>query len=129
MRHVARDNLGMVQMKRLTAAQEARAELLCIAAMLRPDGVPNYWGNALKLSRLESLGRILRKRFEVQCSYEWANTEKYEKRTETLITEAKTLFANLSGAGKRDLEVNRDPRGCALKIKIHDGIHAKEFAL
>lgn len=121
--------ISATKFKRLTPKQEARAELLCIAAMLRPDGVPNYWTNALKLSRLESLARQLRSRFEAQCSYEWANTEKYEKRTETLVKEAQTLFANLSGPGKRSMEVNRDPRGCALKVTIHDGIHSKQFAL
>lgn len=116
---------------KLTQKQEDLAQLLYLATLLAPEGPTNPWGNATKLVRLQSFGRALRKRFEAACSYEWANTDAYAKRTDKLVANARELFASLawSDTKRPKLEINRDPRGAALKVTVTRGQYSREFYL
>lgn len=59
------------------------------------------------VAKLQRLAASLHKRYEAACSYEWANTEAYEKRTDQLEKKALMLAAELCVG----LEIQRDPRG------------------
>lgn len=80
-----------------------------------PNLAPRYI--AARVYKLSRIARSLHKRYEAACSYEWANTEAYEKRTESL--ELKAMQVGL------DLDVvvthQRDPRGWPLIIYSRGG--------
>lgn len=59
----------------------------------------------------------LHKRYEAMCSYEWANTDKYERRTEKLEALVAALAVNLPGV---TVEHQRDPRGWPVIVKLHN---------
>lgn len=65
---------------------------------------------------VQSLGKIARslhKRYEAMCSYEWANTEKYEKATDSLEDRAQGIADALGIT----LGLQRDPRGWPIIAK------------
>lgn len=66
------------------------------------------------LMKLQKLAISLQHRYEAACSYEWACTEAYEKRTERLETKAGELAKTLG----LSLEHQRDPRGWPLKLMV-----------
>jgi hypothetical protein len=104
-------------MKRLTQSQEDVAHVFTLCGALGVD-----YPAACNVVRLQALGRVLRKRFEAICSYEWANTEAYGRRTDTAVKAALQLVFTLG----LTCDVNRDPRGPALKLKTREG---REFFL
>jgi hypothetical protein len=62
---------------------------------------------ARHMAQLAKIASQLHKRYEAACSYEWANTEKYERRTENLEGKAREIADKLGVF----LEHQRDPRG------------------
>lgn len=106
--------------KRLTLAQEARAHVYALAGALGGGYIM-----ARGLVELESLAKQLRKRFEAECSYQWADTDKYRNRTNKLIERAEQLLILMCIGG----EINRDPRGCALKLHVDTPDGKREFFL
>lgn len=54
----------------------------------------------------------LRKRYEAECSYEWADTEAYRKRTET---QERNLVARVEALGLHAY-IQSDPRGATLYV-------------
>src|ERR1700761_5474965 len=68
--------------------------------------LPNHM-LAGKVHQLVKLARGLHKRYEAACSYQWATTEKYSKRTGTMEHEAMHLAMDLG----LEIEFQSDPRG------------------
>ena len=65
---------------------------------------------------LQKLAASLHRRYECACSYEWANTDKYERRTEKLETKCAHIATLVPGL---EVEHQRDPRGWPLVIKMN----------
>ena len=66
---------------------------------------------------LQRMAASLHKRYEAACSYEWANTPAYERRTERMEAKA-AAFAPFQTMGKLTVEHQRDPRGWPLILKL-----------
>lgn len=118
-------------MRKLTPKQEAKVEGFMLAAMLSNHHkgalVPNFV-LARKLVRLEQLGRILRSRFEGICSFPYCNEPPYLVRTDRLVDEARQLIATFGKCVVKN-EINRDPRGAAIKLTVRNGKYLREFFL
>lgn len=106
--------------KRLSPNQEARAHVYCLAGTIGGGYIM-----ARRLVELESLAKALRKRFEAICSYPWANEEKYLARTDRMIARAEQLLILMCVGG----EINRDPRGAAIKLFVDTPDGKREFYL
>ena len=59
----------------------------------------------------------LHKRFEAECSYQWADTDKYRNRTQRLIGK----ILEKAKIYQMTMEINQDPRGAPLKITTCKG--------
>lgn len=63
--------------------------------------------------------RRLRRRYENECSYEWANTDAYRATTERLEARCMTWGSQLAATlGVGALQLQGDPRGGSLIFKI-----------
>jgi hypothetical protein len=67
---------------------------------------------------LQHMAASLHKRYEAACSYEWANTPAYERRTERMEAKAADL-APFQTMGRLTVEHQRDPRGWPLILKLN----------
>lgn len=111
---------------RLTRNQESMAHMLQLAALISPDNGVHHgaaWINANRIVALAAIARSLRARFEATCSHEYANTDKYLKATERKIEKAKAFIGALvvNPGCLLEHEINRDPRGCAIKLTVTYG--------
>lgn len=70
------------------------------------------------LMLLAKNAKILQKRYENACNYEWACTPKYEKRTEKIEANTIAAFVSLGLPRTDTLALQRDPRGWPLIFKI-----------
>lgn len=70
---------------------------------------------ASTLTVLQQHAASLHRRYTAACSYEWACTEKYERRTERQEDKVKQIAANIPGL---TVEFQRDPRGWPLILKL-----------
>lgn len=61
---------------------------------------------ACGISKLQQLAKSLHNRYEAQCGYEWANTEKYQRRTKNMENNAQEIAKELFV----ELEIQTDPR-------------------
>lgn len=78
-------------------------------------------GGLLTTRTVQSLAvaaKSLQKRYENECSYEWADTDRYRKRTENLEKKIGELFAALNLPAECTMEIQGDPRGWPLKFII-----------
>ena len=76
-----------------TQQVEAMAQFVAEYVKTYPDcKIYNVVRDAMALQKIAV---SLHKRYESACSYEWAGTEKYEKRTETLENKASAIAAGL----------------------------------
>jgi hypothetical protein len=66
---------------------------------------------------LQQIGRQLHRRYEASCSYQWADTDAYELRTERLQKKA-FLIAGEAGFS---IEHQTDPRGWPIIVKTSQG--------
>jgi len=66
----------------------------------------------LTYDALARMAESLRKRYEATCSYPWANTPAYEKRTETA---ERKLLAEVAALGLHGY-LQSDPRGATLYV-------------
>lgn len=85
------------------------------------------WQIARAWQRLESIGGILRRRYEYHCSV--AADEKAEarlERVEKIATDLGWLIQSNAPLVRVKLEHNRDPRGAALKLTIDSGDRRRE---
>lgn len=71
---------------------------------------------ARNIAKLQRLSVSLRKRYEAQCSYQWADTPDYETRTANLESKARILGQEIGIV----IEHQSDPRGAALKFTFAD---------
>ena len=62
----------------------------------------------------------MRRRFENQCSYEWACTEKYEAATERLAAR----LCSIALPEGVTLELQRDPRGWPINLTVRGNLYA-----
>ena len=85
---------------------QTEALLTLVANVARNGGKPLH-DITIGCSKLQKLASSLRKRYEAACSYEWACTTEYERRTDKLELKAQTLAKDLGVF----LEIQRDPRG------------------
>jgi hypothetical protein len=67
---------------------------------------------ASRLNLLATLGEALRKRYENECSYEWANTPEYERRTRALEERISTIAKD----GGLHLFLQGDCRGATVYV-------------
>ncbi len=63
---------------------------------------------------LQRLARSLHRRYEAQCSYQWADTAAYSTRTDNMEAKAVKIGAEIGIA----VELQRDPRGWPVIVKI-----------
>ncbi len=112
--------------KRLTPKQEHQASMYALAGALGGDYIMGR-----RLVELESVGRVLRSRFEGICSHPSCNEPPYLERTERLVDRVQELVALISVAPARvyGYEVNRDPRGAAIKLRVETMNGEREFYL
>lgn len=85
------------------------------------------WQIARAWQRLESIGGILRRRYEYHCSV--AADEKAEARLERIEQYAHDLAGlihDCAPLASIKLDHNRDPRGAALKLTIDSGNRRRE---
>lgn len=75
---------------------------------------PSPYRIAQSIHDVQKIGEQLHRRYEAQCSYPWANTERYQKRTEALEAKADTAAA----FGGLTVEFQRDPRGWPIIVKF-----------
>lgn len=66
------------------------------------------------VSDLARHARSLHNRYEAACSYEWANTDKYQARTDYI----EGLVMGIAEDNGLTIGFQRDPRGWPLVIKI-----------
>ena len=86
--------------------------VVALCAQRLPDTAPLRI--ARDLAKLQRLAVTLRKRYEAECSYGWANAEKYTRDTERHEVKAVVIASSLG----LKTELQRDPRGCAIKLFI-----------
>ncbi|NBU79675.1 MAG: hypothetical protein EBS50_11510 [Sphingomonadaceae bacterium] len=68
---------------------------------------------------LAKIAKTLHVRYEAECSHQWADTDAYRQKTETLEKKAARLFQELELPPKTaTLEFQRDPRGWPLVFTI-----------
>lgn len=72
---------------------------------------------------LAKLAKSLHKRYENECSYQWADTDAYRKRTENMEKKAADLFVSLGLPASCTLELQGDPRGWPLVFTIEGREH------
>lgn len=85
------------------------------SVILLARGVPNMSvEDILWFARSAS---TLHKRFEAECSYQWADTDKYRDRTQKLVERVRTKAREY----QMGIEINQDPRGAPLKIVSFKG--------
>ena len=93
--------------------REQMENLITIAVKL---GQANTDNNPVMLSRnlckLHKIAVSLRNRYEAVCSYDWANTDDYLKKTEKLEIKAESLAQEI---GLKACH-HRDPRGVSLTL-------------
>lgn len=88
---------------------------LCAEIVRMSPTLPTY--RAVRaVQDLQRVAARLHRRYEAACSYEWAATEAYERRTERLEADAASIAANLPGL---TVEPQRDPRGWPLILKMN----------
>lgn len=109
---------------KLTDNQLARAHsamtLMSIAKHTETSN--DMWQIARAWQRLESIGGILRRRYEYYCSVE--TDEKFQERlerVEKIASDLAALIQTSAPALNIKLEHNRDPRGAALKLTATHG--------
>lgn len=121
-------------MRRLTPKQEMQAlDYVLAMALVKETNNPArqvsaHWRVATRLVQLKALARALRKRFANECSYQWADTDKYRARTERMCEQAHEVFG-LVASPACTMEINRDPRGAAIHIEVKTGIYGRDFYL
>lgn len=63
---------------------------------------------------LAKYARMLHKRYEAECSYDWANKDKYQKRTKTIEAKVQEIAKNNS----LNIQFQKDPRGWPLIVMV-----------
>jgi hypothetical protein len=104
----------------MSSIKEARAKaaftLTAAIARAHPDLSAARIGAAIY--DLQRAAVSLHRRYEAACSYQWANTDAYERRTEKLETFAAKRAQGVVGL---TVEHQRDPRGWPIIVKL-DGV-------
>lgn len=90
------------------------AQLNLTAEIVRAMPNAKIYNVTRNVEALGKLARQLHKRYEAMCSYQWANTEKYERATDRLETKAGILAEEIGIA----IGFQRDPRGWPLVFKV-----------
>lgn len=78
---------------------------------------------------LAKAAKSLHKRYENECSYEWADTDRYRKRTENLERHIAELFAGLKLPSDCTMEIQGDPRGWPLIFTLQTSHGPREHRL
>lgn len=89
-------------------------EVAVFLAHQNPDATPYRLARAVH--DLHKIGQQLHRRYEASCSYPYASTEAYERRTTRLEDQAHEAASN----ARISLAFQRDPRGWPLIITIND---------
>jgi len=66
------------------------------------------------VAKLGKLASSLHKRYEADCSYQWADTDQYRARTAKLEAQAQAIAKEMAIG----LEFQRDPRGYPFIVKL-----------
>lgn len=96
-----------------TERLDAQLELAAIIARNTDAKLYGLLGVIDGVRQLAKIARSLHGRYEAACSYEWANTPAYERRTERLEVHA----AQIGEALGVTVEHQRDPRGWPVIVK------------
>jgi hypothetical protein len=89
-------------------------ELAVLAGQQNPDATPYRLAKAIH--DLQKTGEQLHRRYVADCSYQYADTDKFRRRTEVLEDQAHETAAN----ARLTLGFQRDPRGWPLIITINN---------
>ena len=93
-------------------------EVAVVIARKQPDLL------AFRIARtihdLQRIGRQLHRRYEASCSYQWADSDAYRRRTEQL----ELKVAAVAVSGQVSVELQRDPRGWPIIIQV-DGVELR----
>lgn len=90
------------------------AQLELIGDIMRTDENAKLYDVARVVFDLGKIASSLHKRYENACNYEWACTEKYLRRTESLEQKARDLGASIG----LTVGHQRDPRGWPMIVRI-----------
>lgn len=96
-----------------TAQTEAMLTICAEIAQALPT-IPAY-RIACAVQAAQKIAASLHRRYEAACSYSYANTDAYERRTERLEAKAADCFRAVPGVA---VEHQRDPRGWPLILKL-----------
>jgi len=101
--------------------KEAIEQCLFLAAKIGREqaGIQPY-EIAKNIAKLQKIASSLHKRYEADCSYQWADTEEYRARTERLELHAGEIV-ELLGTPKIKLKLQRYPRGWPIQLTFADG--------
>lgn len=99
----------------------ARGAMVLMTLATHTPTESDRWNIARAWQRLESVGGILRRRYEYYCNVE--TDDKFQERLERVEKIASDLAALIQTSAptlKITLEHNRDPRGAALKLTVRN---------
>ena len=85
-------------------------EAAALAARQNPE--PSAYRIARSIHDLHKLGRALHRRYEADCSYAYADTPKYRKRTSII----EDHVCDAAAAARLTVGFQRDPRGWPLVL-------------
>ena len=88
-------------------------EVAFLFGIQNPEGIPFRVARAIH--DLHKIGQQLHRRYENQCNYIWATTDKYERRTTKLEQDA----ADIAASARITIAHQRDPRGWPIIIYIN----------
>ena len=91
-----------------------KAQLELVGDIMRTDSNAKLYTIVQGVQKLASIAKALHKRYENSCSYQWACTDKYEKRTDTLEGQAVQVGQEMGIT----IGLQRDPRGWPLIARI-----------
>lgn len=92
---------------------QIEAMLNVVAEIVKTQPDCKIYTVTTNVMRLGSLARSLHKRYANQCSYPWANTEKYEAATDRMESRVISIAAELGV----QIGFQRDPRGWPIIVK------------
>lgn len=104
---------GQKQGHTMSNKDRVKAMLDCTAEIVRANPEAKIYNVTHAVHELAKLARSLHSRYEAACSYDWACTDKYEKRTDKLEAQAEALAADIGVT----IGFQRDPRGWPMIIK------------
>lgn len=94
--------------------QRLMAQMELVGDIIRTNSDAKLYHVTRAIYDLGAIAKALHKRYENSCNYQWACTDKYERRTETLEAKAQAIGEEIGVT----IGHQRDPRGWPLIVRI-----------